>query len=268
MSRYYTAFLAVAVLGFALVWRTTAPPVHSQWLTLFLALFLQAAPLVLLGHGLAALPWRWVPRSVPAAAAAGMLLPTCECASVPVARGLIDKGAPPRAAVAFMLAAPSINPLVLLSTWLAFNDWRIVAARFVCGAAAALIIGSFWRRPLDGHHHTPDILDTLSFVVIGCAAAATLAGIPQPAWPGGIAVAAAMALAILMSVCSEADAFVAATLPTSALAQLAFMVIGPLVDIKLIAVHWGTWGPRAALRIVGASILTVALLMAIASIWI
>lgn len=257
-TRYLVVFFALAALCAAWAWRTHYPPVNSTWLTVFLALFLQATPLVLLGHLIIALPWRIVPRTIPGAVAAGLLLPTCECASVPIAQGLISRGAHPRIAIAFMLAAPSINPLVLLSTWLAFNDARMVVARLLCGAGAALIVGFGWRTNLGGHaHRHTDLLDTLSFVTIGCALAATMHGLTLPTG-GHMAllglILLAMALAIVMSVCSEADAFIAAAFPFPPAAQLAFMVVGPLVDVKLIALQWGAWGGKTAFRISGLAL--------------
>jgi uncharacterized membrane protein YraQ (UPF0718 family) len=53
-----------------------------------------------------------------------------------------------------------------------------------------------------------------------------------------LAVGAMMLLAILMSVCSEADAFVAAAFSAfPAVARLAFVAIGPMVDIKLVFMY-------------------------------
>ena len=57
-------------------------------------------------------------------------------------------------------------------------------------------------------------------------------------------------LAVLLAVCSEADAFLAAALRAfSPTAQLAFMVVGPIVDLKLIALQTGTFGPAVARRL-------------------
>ncbi|MCW2913755.1 MAG: permease-like protein, partial [Actinomycetia bacterium] len=55
--------------------------------------------------------------------------------------------------------------------------------------------------------------------------------------------------ALLLSICSEADAFVAASLTQfSPTAKLTFMVVGPMVDLKLIALQAGTFGSRFAAR--------------------
>ncbi|WP_407659304.1 hypothetical protein [Jiangella rhizosphaerae] len=56
-------------------------------------------------------------------------------------------------------------------------------------------------------------------------------------------------LAVLLALCSEADAFVAASLSQFSLtARLVFLVVGPAVDIKLIALQAGTFGRGFALR--------------------
>jgi uncharacterized protein len=56
-------------------------------------------------------------------------------------------------------------------------------------------------------------------------------------------------MAVLMCICSEADAFVAASLSQfSPTARLAFLVVGPMVDLKLIALQAGFFGRRFAIR--------------------
>jgi len=56
-------------------------------------------------------------------------------------------------------------------------------------------------------------------------------------------------LAVVLAICSKADAFVAASLSGFSLtAKLAFLVVGPAVDIKLIALQAGTFGQRFAAR--------------------
>ena len=52
-------------------------------------------------------------------------------------------------------------------------------------------------------------------------------------------------LAVLLSICSEADAFVAAGLPQFSLtSRLVFLVVGPVIDLKLIALHAGIFGRK------------------------
>ncbi len=73
---------------------------------------------------------------------AGFCLPVCDCASIPVFKGLVKKGVPLSAAVTFMLVSPVINPVVILSTWYAFNgNLRIIAARCGLGVLCAVLTG-------------------------------------------------------------------------------------------------------------------------------
>ena len=53
----------------------------------------------------------------------------------------------------------------------------------------------------------------------------------------------------MLAICSEADAFVAAGLTQFSLtARLAFLVVGPMVDVKLVALQVGTFGRSFAAR--------------------
>ncbi len=73
----------------------------------------------------------------------------------------------------------------------------------------------------------------------------TVAGMPI------VSVLVLALLAILLSICSEADAFVAVSLTDfSPTAKLAFMVIGPIVDLKLIAMQAGVFGWRFVARFI------------------
>jgi uncharacterized membrane protein YraQ (UPF0718 family) len=100
-----------------------------------------------------------------------------------------------------------------------------------------------------------DLFQGGGFLVLGAAMSATLNVATPPGWveaAAGVPVVAAVALgllAVVLCVCSEADAFVASSLsafPVSA--QLAFMVVGPAVDLKLIAMQAGTFGRSFVLR--------------------
>jgi uncharacterized membrane protein YraQ (UPF0718 family) len=219
--------------------------------------------------------------AVPVAALAGAALPGCECGSVPIARRLMSRGVAPAAALTFLLSAPAVNPVVLVSTAVAFpGQPRLVAARFGASLLAAVAVGLAWtvigraellarvlRRDAaeaaEASSRTAvfvttarhDVLSAGGFLVIGAAAAATLqTAIPRSvvsslADTGWIAVLALAVLAVLLAICSEADAFVAAGLREFSLtARLAFLVVGPMVDVKLVALQAGTFGRRFALR--------------------
>ena len=105
-----------------------------------------------------------------------------------------------------------------------------------------------------------DLLSAGGFLVIGAAAAAALQTlVPRAAVdvfagsPVGSVLALAV-LAVLLSICSEADAFVAAGLRQfSPTAQLVFLVVGPMIDLKLFAMQTGTFGRGFALRFAPAT---------------
>jgi uncharacterized membrane protein YraQ (UPF0718 family) len=206
-----------------------------------------------------------------------MALPGCECGAVPIAGRLTARGAPPAAAFAFMLAAPAINPVVLVSTAVAFPGRpEMVAARFLASLATAVAVGLLWNRLgredwIDRTRHRTfdgetrwrsftqtaqhDFLHAGGWLVVGAMTAATLqVVVPRSVLDGvanhqALAVAALAGLAVILAVCSEADAFVAASLNQFSLtARLVFMVVGPMVDLKLVALQTGVFGRRFALR--------------------
>ncbi|MGI5121410.1 permease [Marinactinospora thermotolerans] len=254
------------------------------WATIFTAISLQALPFLVFGVALSAALTAFVPVSfwrraiprnsalaVPVAGAAGAILPGCECASVPVAGGLIKRGVAPAAALTFLLAAPAINPVVLVATAVAFpGSPEMVVARFLAALGAAVVVGWIWARfgrtgwlRMPRADHDPDaskwrvfresmqhdLMHAGGFLVVGGLAAATLNVLVPREWVIAVAdlpvvsVLVLALLAILLSICSEADAFVAASLTEfSPTAKLAFLVVGPMVDLKLIALQAGTFG--------------------------
>jgi hypothetical protein len=208
---------------------------------------------------------------------AGVVLPGCECGSVPIAGSLIRRGVTPAAALAFLLAAPAINPIVLAATAVAFPGRpEMVVARGGASLVVAVAMGWLWLRLGKAEWirlpHRPD-LDDLSrgrafwaacrhdimhaggFLVLGAAAAATINVVVPEKWLQTLAdqpvlsVLALAVLAVLLSLCSEADAFVAASLSQFSLtSRLVFLVVGPMVDLKLIAMQAGVFGRRFMLR--------------------
>jgi uncharacterized membrane protein YraQ (UPF0718 family) len=196
---------------------------------------------------------------------------------VPIAGRLVSRGAAPAAALAFLLSAPAVNPVVLVSTAVAFPGRpEVVAARLVASLLAAIVVGLVWSRfgrdelldralrrrasegrPLDVFVATAqhDLLNAGGFLIVGAATAATLQTVvPRSVadtvgGAGVLAVLALAGLAVVMAICSEADAFVAASLTAFPLtARLTFMVVGPMVDVKLVALQAGTFGRSFAAR--------------------
>ncbi len=123
--------------------------------TLFLSLLVEAFPFLLLGILLSSFLLLVVdernliaklPRNPILGAfvgsCVGFLFPVCECGNVPVARRLLLKGVSPAVAIAFLLAAPTINPVVIWATWVAFGDRpQIVILRVVFSLLIATFVG-------------------------------------------------------------------------------------------------------------------------------
>ncbi len=284
--------LLIALMAFANSWYSDdlTSEAFLAWATIFTAICLQAMPFLVFGVALSSALTAFVPETVyqrlipkragaavPVAGAAGGVLPGCECASVPLAGGLIRRGVAPAAALTFLLSAPAINPVVLVATGVAFSgQLEMVAARFLASFGAAVVIGWVWARfgktdwlRMKRQHHDPaaprwvvfrdsmlhDLMHAGGYLVVGAAAAGTLNVVVPREWVVTVAdlpVISALvmaALAFLLSICSEADAFVAASLSDfSATAMLAFMVVGPMLDLKLIALQAGTFGWRFVCR--------------------
>ena len=67
-----------------------------------------------------------------------------------------------------------------------------------------------------------------------------------------------MAFAVVVTLCSEADAFVAASFGTlRPAAKLAFLVLGPMLDFKLIFMYTRIFRPRLMWTIIGCVVVQV-----------
>ena len=147
--------LLVVVFGGQFVAPYLDSPQFSTWSTIFLAIVIQSTPFLVLGVALSAIIsivlservlQKVVPRNnvlaVPVAGVAGVGLPGCECAAVPIAGSLIRRGIAPAVALTFLLAAPAVNPAVIVSTAVAFpGEYDIVAARFIASLLTAVLVG-------------------------------------------------------------------------------------------------------------------------------
>nr|WP_240620424.1 permease [Peribacillus acanthi] len=211
----------------------------------------------------------------------GFFFPACECGIVPVTRRLLKKGVPLHAAIAFMLTAPVLNPIVLFSTYIAFgNDWKMVLYRGGLALIVSITIGIIlsyqykdnqlldkFTKPEHNHQIRKTFIDKLTgtlrhsvdeffsvgkYLFIGALIAAsmqtfvktsTLLAIGQNELSSSLVM---MGMAFVLSLCSEADAFIAAsfssTFATGSL--IAFLVFGPMVDIKNMLMMLGTFKKR------------------------
>lgn len=280
--------------------------------TVFLSIFIEAAPFLMLGtlaSGLVEVFFnqgdfsRLVPRHPLAAALLGGVLglafPVCECGVVPLARRLVRKGLPLSAAIAFLLAAPVVNPIVIASTLAAFGPGPILYGRLGLSLLIAVATGAVFAfqsrperlllpasRPVmaggapDLHVHLPAasapaaplgrrLLRVLAIAVDeffemgrylvagGLLAAGMQTVVPQAALLGlgsgpVVSVLVLIALAVLLSICSTVDAFIALAFAASFTpgSVLAFLVYGPMVDIKSTLMFLGVFQRRAVVYLI------------------
>lgn len=252
--------------------------------TIFLSILIEALPFVLIGVLIAGIIQifvtedhikRWIPKNtflaIIMSCLVGALFPACECGIVPIVRRLLAKGVPIHAGIGFLLTGPLINPLVILSTYMAFgNDFKIAASRMIIGFLIALLISIiisvlFKSNQLKntiekqhtcssdqtsqsltskfGHtltHAVDEFFDMGKYLIIGALLAAFVqtyvssVSLLELGSGLGSSTAVMMGLAYLLSLCSEADAFIAASFsnvfPTTAI--LGFLIYGPMIDLK------------------------------------
>ncbi|MBP6601767.1 MAG: permease [Verrucomicrobiales bacterium] len=302
----------------------------NDFCLLFLSIVLEGAPFILLGTLVsgfidaylpAGLIDRWLPKNKVLAiflsGLLGAIFPVCECAIVPVIRRLIRKGLPVSCAITYMLSAPIINPIVVVSTMKAFSSSvgkfslretdaniafsplfmtssRLLLA-FIVTVAVGLIVlkirsrsilkpGIVDERQLEreeqeethdhsahghGHLHVSekvspqpdrlvlamrttmrDFTETAMYFTIGVAITSVFKAyvtedlillFNQSEATG---VGLMMVLAFVLSLCSTSDAFIAANFPVPQSAKLAFLVFGPMMDVKLVFMYLAVFKSR------------------------
>ncbi|MBF0622586.1 MAG: permease [Magnetococcales bacterium] len=270
---------------------------RENFATYFISITLEATPYMIMGAFLAALieeflPVGLLPRivgrlgilGVPAVSILALLFPICECGVIVVARRLLKKGLPLPHVLAYLLAAPIVNPIVLFGTYVAFfQSYQYMWLRGIGGFVVAVGIGLLFYRikphriliesHQDNHHHhhhhhhddaqpkksfisnvtrlsnilnhvREDFLDMGLYFLLGIILASTMktlvsADILFSVGEGSISGPASMMFAaFVLSLCSEADAFLAASFVEFDLfAHMAFLVLGPMLDIKLLIMY-------------------------------
>ncbi|MDQ0242988.1 uncharacterized membrane protein YraQ (UPF0718 family) [Bacillus fengqiuensis] len=215
------------------------------------------------------------------AAFLGALFPACECGIVPITRRLMAKGVPLHAAIPFMLTGPVVNPVVLFSTYVAFgNDWGMMWNRGGLAFLVALLVGLILSiqfkdsqvkndHHVHVHHHASfktkmrgtikhtidEFFSVGKFLIIGAFVAAamqtfvktsTLLEIGSGDYSSTLVM---MGLAYVLSLCSEADAFIASSFRStfSEGSIVAFLVFGPMFDIKNTLMMLGQFKARFVL---------------------
>ena len=287
----------------------------------FSAVLWEAMPFIVLGAVVAGileeyLPQQAITRFLPKAvipsvmigAALGLVFPMCECGILVVMRRLLRKGLPLSCCIAYMLAGPIINPVVIFSTAVAFVPHGIgaemvglrVGLGFVIAVITGLVVQGQWvkrgtslltataippelkatAKPglslhMAGGEDAPadppaprkpfftrlgnisatalhDFVDITVFLILGAVLAALAKQYVTPdqieqlsTGEPFIAIPVMMLMAVLMCLCSEADAFVAASFTKMHLsAKLAFLVLGPMLDLKLLLMYTRVFKPR------------------------
>lgn len=304
----------------------------SDFVTLSVSVFIESLPFVFLGILLSIVVQVWLPptlieRVLPrrpalrraALSLLGVLLPVCECGNVPLARGLILRGFTPAEALTFLLAAPILNPVTIITTYQAFGwDHGILVARILGGFVIANLVGWVFSRhprqheiltpqfeascrhaaaggdhdhdhdhdhdahlgengeartdggPLAGLSHRTRIRlrrSALSFaeessaMLPALAVGSGIAGAIQVGVPREtllllgshplLSVLALVALAFIISICSNVDAFFIMSFGSTFMPGgiVAFLVFGAMMDIKMLALLRTTFTTRTLLQL-------------------
>jgi uncharacterized protein len=302
----------------------------SNFLTLFSSILWEAMPFIVVGALVAGILEEFLPQqgitkllpksvvpSVMIGALLGLIFPMCECGIVVVMRRLLRKGLPLSCCIAYMLAGPIINLVVIFSTWVAFKGHHIgvemvvlrVTLGFIVACVTALVVHVQYRKygnallmPAATPRATPDaaeldasgappkkkafvdrlgnisstalhdFVDITVFLILGAVLAAVAKqqlgneridalSRDQPI----LAIPGMMLVAVLMTLCSEADAFVAASFTGMHVsAKLAFLVLGPMLDLKLLLMYTRVFRRRLIITIITCvSVLTMILCLAV-----
>jgi uncharacterized protein len=210
----------------------------------------------------------------------GVMLPVCECGNVPLARSLMTRGLTVADSLTFLLAAPILNPITILVTYQAFGVsngilfWRIMGGFLIANLIGLLIsrharqtdlLTSHFQDACRVHDHVVGDRRTqalrlfvtesramLPALVTGSVIAGLIQAVisrdvlltlgQNPVW----SVLALIGLAFVISLCSTVDAFFILSLGStfSPGAIVAFLVFGPMIDIKMLALLRTTFTAR------------------------
>lgn len=220
----------------------------------------------------------------------GFVFPSCECGIIPIINRFLEKQVPSYTAVPFLATAPIINPVVLFATYSAFgNSIRFLILRFVGATIVAIALGVMLAflvddnilkedaKPTHFHdysdkkwyqkiflalaHAIDEFFDTGRYLVFGTLIASAM----QIYLPTRVlttighspitAILVMMLLAFILSLCSEADAFIGASLlSTFGIAPvMAFLLIGPMIDIKNLMMMVNSFKTRFIVQFISVS---------------
>lgn len=269
----------------------------QDFLTFLISIVVEALPFVVLGIIISVavqvwLPEGWLLRRLPkrrwvrqvTISLLGVFVPVCECGNVPLARGLLAQGLSASESLVFLLAAPVLNPVTIITTQQAFaNDPVVLAGRMAGGFVIANVVGWVFMRRRRDELLQPDFIKTcqisrhiherrwarslelfrheashiLPALLFGAAAAALVqVAVPREilltlgsnlAW----SIAAMLVLAFVISICSNVDAFFALAFRDTFTAGslVSFLVFGPMIDIKLLSLMRTTYQPKVLMQV-------------------
>lgn len=275
------------------------PAPFLDGLTLALSVLIESLPFIVLGISLSVVVQIWIPQSwlfriLPRApiprrfviSLLGMFLPVCECGNVPLARGLVARGYTVSDSMTFLLAAPIINPVTIITTHQAFGfDDGILVARILgailianvlgwvfsltpnqealltdrfaaqCRVEPGVVTSSRFERSIEMFLREATIL--MPALIVGSLVAGAIQVIVQRDTLVSLgsdplfSVLAMMLLAFVISICANVDSFFILPFADTFLpgSLLAFLLLGPIVDIKMLALLRTTYTAQTLMRL-------------------
>lgn len=287
------------------------PAALQDFFTLSFSVIIESTPFVIFGIVLAALLQAFIRQDMllkrlpkngflrrAVLSLCGVVLPVCECGNMPLARGLMLKGLSVGDATTFLLAAPIVNPLVIITTQQAFGwDNGILALRLIGGFVIANLVGwllsqhakpeslltdKFSAACSHNHDHvagkgkvrevSSSFLNELNAMMPALIIGSAIAGAIQVLVPREallavgqnifLSIIAMVVLGMVVAICSNVDAFFALSFASSFLpgSILVFLLVGPLVDVKMITLMRTTYKSRTIAIIVTVVILTASVI--------
>lgn len=195
----------------------------------------------------------------------GLFLPFCDCAMPPIGGALLKGGVHLRYVLAFVLAAPLVNPITIVSTVAAYQgNWRIALYRIVFGLLTVVvtseIFGLFWKKPVlkkseeleyQSFYEAMNINPTgmekykamlylsakefyrmAGFLVLGAAIGACAKVFFSVTITGFGIYSTMIAAAFFISTCADTNAFMAKSMGFPLNTALGFMILGPMLSVK------------------------------------
>ncbi|MFF2372214.1 permease [Agromyces sp. NPDC058110] len=270
----------------------------QDFITLSASVIIESLPFVFLGIVLSIAVQLWLPadfltRRLPSngflrraiISLLGILLPVCECGNVPLARGLLQRGLTVGESMTFLLAAPILNPVTIITTYQAFGwDDGILFWRIVGGFLIANLVGWVFSRHPDPtsmltptfqelcrrehadhsskvHRGARMFIEETSAMLPALFVGSAVAGLIQVAASRDIlitlgqnpvlSVFALMLLAFVVALCSNVDVFFVLAFGSTFMpgAIVAFLVFGPMIDVKMLALMRTTFTTRTLVQL-------------------